>query len=74
MKSLDKITGMKNVGHSHEKYYVVLRDNRRVSDANHTSRDSANQEMSYWHEILTRHPDGSAMSIVECENPNFDLE
>ena len=50
---------------------MVLRDNRRVSDSNHTTTDSATVEMKYWEGIIERNPDGTRMSIIECDNPNF---
>ena len=71
IKSIDKIMGVKTVDPSFEKYFVVLRDNRRVSDSNHTTTDSATVEMKYWEGIIERNPDGTRMSIIECDNPNF---
>lgn len=70
-KFMDKVMGCDNIPEEYKKYYVVLRSGRRVSDTNHTSYDDADYEKAYWDNILRRHPDGTTMSIVECDNPSF---
>ena len=70
IKSIDKIENINTVDPTFEKYFVVLRNNRRVSESNHTQYSAANEEKSYWLNILQQYPDGTKMSIAECGNKN----
>jgi len=71
-KFIDRVTNCRNVNSSVENYYVVLRDNRRVSDKNHEDFQSAQDEQGYWQNILARIPDGTKLDIFECKNPSFN--
>jgi hypothetical protein len=70
-KSIDKVDGFDNIPPEYKHYYVVLRSGRRVSPSNHFTRDTANEERDYWSDILRVWPDGTRMSIVQCDNPKF---
>lgn len=47
--------------------YVILRDGRRVSDLEYTSKDEARTEYEHWSSIIKRWPDGSKIEIVETK-------
>jgi hypothetical protein len=47
--------------------YVILRDGRRVSDLEYTSKDEAKTEYDHWYSIIKRWPDGSKIEIVEMK-------
>jgi hypothetical protein len=47
--------------------YVILRDGRRVSDLEYTSKDEARTEYEHWSSIIKRWPDGSKLEIVESK-------
>ena len=46
IKSIDKIENINTVDPTFEKYFVVLRNNRRVSESNHTQYSAANEEIA----------------------------
>lgn len=68
---IDKVEGIKEIPSNYSKYYVVLRDGRRVSEANHLTEDEANTEKKYWDNILSKWPDGTKMEIHTCQNMNY---
>lgn len=45
--------------------FIVYRDDHRVSDRDHVTKDLAQAEVDYWLKILKKYPDGSKMRIVE---------
>jgi hypothetical protein len=47
--------------------YVILRDGRRVSDLEYTSKDEARTEYEHWSSIIKRWLDGSKIEIVETK-------
>jgi hypothetical protein len=50
--------------------YVVVRDHHRVSDREYDSpKDpAALSERDFWKRVITRHPDGTKISIVQYNN------
>jgi hypothetical protein len=66
---IDKVF-VNTVSPEYNKYFVVLRSNRRVSDRNHVSNQSAENEAEYWRNILRRWPDGTKISVIGIDNPN----
>lgn len=70
-KFIDRVLNCKNVNSSVESYFVVLRDNRRVSDTNHETFHTAQHELAYWNGILSSYPDGTKVEILTCKNPSF---
>lgn len=44
-------------------FYVVFRDENRVSDQNHETKELAQKEADYWNGILLKWPDGSKITI-----------
>lgn len=50
--------------------YVVVRDNRRVSDIEYDDPKSpeAISERDFWLKVVSRHPDGTRVSIVKYNN------
>ena len=59
----------KNVPDKKSKY-VVVRDNHRVSDVEYDgpNDDRAISERDFWMRIVSKHPDGSRVRIVEYDN------
>lgn len=47
------------------KFYVVFRDNNRVSEVSHETKESAQKEADIWINILQKWPDGSRIRIEE---------
>lgn len=50
--------------------YVVVRDNKRVSDKEYDSVDdpAAISERDFWKRVITRWPDGTKVMIVKYDN------
>lgn len=68
---IDKVEGFRDIPSKYSKYFVVLRDGRRVSDRNHLTEDEANTEKSYWDGILQRWPDGTKAEVFSFKNINY---
>ena len=69
--SIDRIENINSVDPTSKQYFVVLRNNRRVSELNHVTMHQALREKNYWDTILHRYPDGTRMSILACDNPSY---
>lgn len=67
---IDKVEGIRDIPSNYNKYFVVLRSGRRVSDRNHLTENEAQREKSYWSEILRRWPDGTRVEIYTAKNIN----
>ena len=65
---IDRVEGIRGIDSRFKKYFVVLRDNRRVSSDNHVDYSSAKKEEEYWVNIIRKFPHGSKLKIVECKN------
>ncbi len=51
------------VDNTSSKKYVVLRNGLRVSDAEYSKKEDANEEFQHWNKILSKWPDGTKVSI-----------
>ena len=51
-------------------WFVVTRDNRRVSKKNYDKRDEAYPEAAYWTSIIHKWDPKSIIRIVETDKPN----
>lgn len=70
-KYIDRVENVKGLNPEAPTYFVVLRNDRRVSDTNHFNKTDAMAEENYWRGLLSKWNDSSKTSIVECKNPGY---
>jgi len=69
---IDKVENVNDIPAEFSRYFVVLRNGRRVSDTNHLTESEAFRERMYWENIVRQWPDGSRITVQSFRNINYN--